>query len=105
MTFVPVFTKNQYGLKNIGVLFGFLTTGCAIGSLLISDFIFITPYNYFGINGRCDGPICFSPSYMITSIFFIINICLSFYLSNSEFIKERNEIMNEKDNRKINSIN
>ena len=41
MTFAPIYTRNQFGLDNMGKILGFLTTGCAIGSLILADFVFI----------------------------------------------------------------
>lgn len=81
MTFTPVFVRNEYGLKNMGKILGFLTTGCAIGSLIISDFIFIAPYEYYQKNdSKCEGIKCFYPSYIITSVLFLINILFSLIL-------------------------
>lgn len=81
MTFTPTFVRNMFGLKNIGKILGFMTSGSAIGSLIISDMIFIFPYFYFGKDeDSCTGKICFYPSYMITSFLFLINILLSYIM-------------------------
>lgn len=76
MTFVPVFARTEYGLKDMGKTLGFLTSSASIGAFFISDFIFILPYDYFG--EQCQGPICFYPSYMFTSVLFLINILLAY---------------------------
>jgi hypothetical protein len=39
MTFTPIFTRAKFGLDNMGKILGFLTTGAAIGSILIADFV------------------------------------------------------------------
>lgn len=81
-TFVPTFVKNEFGLKNWGKILGLLTIGAALGSLIISDYIFIYSYDYFSKlpSGNCRGRVCFYPSYIITSFLFIANICMSYIL-------------------------
>lgn len=92
MTFTPVFARNQFGLENMGKILGFLTTGCAIGSFFVSDFIFILPYYLFGDDGTCRGALCFYPSYMITTTFFIFNILLAWILiQNFQNVKSSGE--------------
>jgi MFS family permease len=93
MTFTPTFARNLFGLRNMGKILGFLTTGSAVGSLLISDMIFIFPYFYFGKDedDSCTGKICFYPSYMITSFLFLINIMLSYIMLRG---KRREDSMN-----------
>lgn len=81
MTFMPVFVRNEYGLTHMGKILGFLTSGNALGSLLIADLLFILPYNLnLDANGECYGKKCFMPSYVLTSIFFCINLTFSFLL-------------------------
>lgn len=50
MTFTPIYSK-QFGIENMGKVLGFLTTGCTIGSLIFSDFIFTTFYEKYQIAG------------------------------------------------------
>lgn len=80
MTFTPIYARTQFGLKNMGKILGFLTTGCALGSILISDFIFIVFYDYYKEDNLCLEKKCFSKAYIITSVFLAINIVLSVIL-------------------------
>ena len=83
MSFIPLFVKNEFGLKNMGKIFGILTSGAGLGSILISEFVFTYPYNYYSkISGgiQCLGTHCFQLTYIITSIFFGINIVISIIL-------------------------
>jgi hypothetical protein len=90
-TFVPVFVRNEYGLSNMGKILGILTTGNAIGSLLIADGVFILFYNSYSVNGECYGSKCFAYSYMITTFFFLINLVLSIVLLKKYLQKENNK--------------
>ena len=45
MTFLPIFVKNEFGLKNMGKILGTITTGAGIGSLTIGEIVFSLPYN------------------------------------------------------------
>jgi len=90
-TFVPTFVKREFGLKNMGKNYGLMTMGAALGSLLISDYIFIYSYDSFSKThvGNCRGKGCFYPSYIMTSVFFIINIILSYVLvKNNNNVKK-----------------
>ncbi len=80
MTFTPIYSR-RFGIKNMGKVLGLLTTGCAIGSLVIADFIFLIFYDKFETDGKCVGQKCFSGSYIITSVCFFINIILSVILT------------------------
>jgi hypothetical protein len=79
MTFTPIYSK-QFGLENMGKVLGFLTTGCAIGSIIIADVIFTVFFDIHKVEEKCVGKRCFSNAYVITSVFFLVNIGLSFYL-------------------------
>ena len=90
MSFIPLFVKNEFGLKNMGKIFGILTSGAGLGSILISELVFTYPYNYYSkISGgiQCLGTHCFQLTYIITSIFFGINIVISIILMR---IKDNN---------------
>lgn len=78
MTFTPIYSK-QFGLENMGKVLGFLTTGCAIGSL-IGNVIFTVFFDIHKVGEKCVGKKCFSNAYVITSVFFAVNSGLSVYL-------------------------
>lgn len=92
MTFTPIYVRNEYGLKNMGKILGLLTTGCALGSFIIADFIFTIFYESQAVKtpkknlndkdttDECYGEKCFRYSYLISSILFLINIVLSYYI-------------------------
>jgi hypothetical protein len=94
MTFSPTYIRNQYGLKNMGKIMGVLTTGSALGSLLIADLIFIMFYEIYSIDvniknvitgefekkSKCYGEFCFRYSYILTCIFSIINLLFAIYI-------------------------
>lgn len=80
MTFTPIYARTQFGLKNMGKILGFLTTGCALGSILISDFVFIIFYDVYKVDNVCLEKRCFNRAYIITSVFLAINIGLSVVL-------------------------
>jgi len=99
LTFAPVYVRNEYGLINMGKILGLLTSGCAIGSFFIADFIFIMFYEWqiwensknnpnilTNINSeknnesKCYGEECFRYSYVISSILFMINVGLSYFI-------------------------
>jgi hypothetical protein len=82
MTFLPIFVKNEFGLKNMGKFLGLLTSGAGFGSIIISEFVFTYLYNYYTkISGeiQCFGKQCFKLTFILTSIFFAINIFISFF--------------------------
>jgi hypothetical protein len=87
MTFIPVFVRNEYGLTHMGKILGILTSGCATGSLLISDLLFIVFWETYKEEKNCFGQRCFMGSYIITSCFFMINVCLSLVLLRKYLIK------------------
>jgi MFS family permease len=90
-TFIPVFVRNEFGLNHMGKILGVLTTGNALGSLLIADGIFIFSYNsYANPQGECYGSRCFVYSYITTTCFFLINLGLSFILLRNYLIKVKN---------------
>lgn len=97
MTFTPIYVRNEYGLTNMGKILGLLTSGCAIGSFFIADFIFIIFYEWQlsqnaeaknlnassnvsieEVDEKCYGEGCFRYAYLISSILFLINIVLSY---------------------------
>lgn len=91
MTFIPVFVRNEYGLKHMGKILGFLTTGCAFGSFIIADILFILSYNYYADNktSECYGQQCFFASYIITSILLLVNLFLAVILLRNYLKKMR----------------
>jgi len=109
MTFTPVYVRTEYGTVHMGKILGILTTGCAIGSLLISDLIFTIFYDAYSVNGNCIGKRCYYPAYIITTIFLMINCFLSYYTLKLHS-KKSNKIKKEeraikKENINNNNIN
>jgi len=107
MTFTPIYVRNEYGLKNMGKILGLLTSGCAIGSFFIADFVFISFYEWqvlknielnnkkgnFGPNEKdekCYGENCFRYAYLITSLLFLINVILSYNIYKRNNKKYKN---------------
>jgi hypothetical protein len=81
MTFIPVFVRNEFGLNHLGKILGFLTSGNALGSLIIADFFFIIPYNLNSSEkGECYGARCFAISFILTTVLFSVNLFLSIIL-------------------------
>lgn len=86
MTFTPVFVRNEFGLKHMGKILGFLTSGCALGSLLVADLVFIMFYEMYkspsevNTNAQCYGTRCFYPAYVITSMLLLFNVFLSMWV-------------------------
>jgi hypothetical protein len=80
MTFAPIYTRTKFGLNNMGKILGFLTTGCAVGSLFVADLIFPIFYDIYVEEEKCLGKRCFRGAYIITSCFFMINIVLAVIL-------------------------
>jgi hypothetical protein len=106
MTFTPIYVRNEYGLTNMGKILGLLTSGCAIGSFFMADFVFIFFYesqlskivetknlnvnvnaSFEVIDDKCYGEGCFRYAYLISTILFLINIVLSFNIYN-RFMKK-----------------
>jgi MFS family permease len=90
MTFIPVYVRNEFGLNNMGKILGFLTTGAAIGSVLIADVLFSIFWEVYEEDGKCLGSKCFRGSYIITSVLFGVNIVLSGYLLKRYLTKIKN---------------
>jgi hypothetical protein len=80
MTFAPIYTRTKFGLHNMGKILGFLTTGCAVGSLFVADLIFPIFYDIYVEDEKCLGKHCFRGSYIISSCFFLVNLALSIIL-------------------------
>lgn len=80
MTFAPIYTRTVFGLNNMGKILGFLTTGCAIGSILISGIVFTIFYDVYEADNTCLGKRCFRGAFIISSLFFVVNIILSVWL-------------------------
>jgi MFS family permease len=90
MTFIPVYVRNEFGLNNMGKILGFLTTGAAIGSILIADLLFSIFWELYEEGGKCIGPQCFRGAYIITSVLFSVNIGLSGFLLKRYLTKIKN---------------
>ena len=102
MTFVPLYCRYYYSVNDLGTVLGFLTTGNAIGSILIATLIFPHFYHknsqydkYYG--EYCSGKSCFNRSYLINSCFMLIALILSYSIykkDKQKKIKEREDRMN-----------
>jgi MFS family permease len=90
MTFIPVYVRNEFGLNNMGKILGFLTSGAAIGSILIADLLFSLFWEIYEEDGKCIGPHCFRGAYIITSCLFGVNIGLSGFLLKRYLAKIKN---------------
>ena len=102
MTFVPLYCRYYFSLKNLGTVLGFLTTGNAIGSIIIATFIFPSfyhKYSTYNKNGEeiCTIKKCFQYSYGINCLFIICAILLSYSLYKEDKIKKIKE-RKEKEN-------
>ena len=102
MTFVPLYCRYYFSLKNLGTVLGFLTTGNAIGSIIIATFIFPSFYHKYSIYNNsgeeiCTIKKCFQYSYGINCLFIICAILLSYSLYKEDKIKKMKE-RKEKEN-------
>ena len=90
MTFVPLYCRFAYDLRDIGTVLAILTTGNAIGSIMISAILFPIFYNYYEVNGYCGGARCFLGSYFFNTIFMVLAlfVCYITYLKD----KSRKEV-------------
>ena len=99
MTFAPLYCRYYFHIKNLGTVLGFLTTGNAVGSIIISTLIFPIFYHKYSIkdkNGEeiCNKKKCSSFSYAINCLFVIAACGLSHYLyveDKKKKIKKRRE--------------
>jgi MFS family permease len=105
MTFTPVFVRTEFGTENMGKILGVLTSGCAIGSLIMADFTFTIFYDINKVNARCFGKSCYFYSYLISSLLMVLNCMLAIYMYKNDikhipYIKEKEEkIIPEKDSK------
>ena len=79
MTFVPIYVRIEYGTEHMGKVLGILTSGAAVGSLLMADLIFTIFYDAYETDGKCFGKRCYYPAYIISSFLLVVNCVLSFY--------------------------
>ena len=99
MTFLPLYCRYYYNVNDMGTVLGFLTSGNAIGSILISTLIFPHFYHKYStydknIGEYCSGKKCFRKSYLINCLFMAIAAILSYWIYNldrKKKIKERKE--------------
>ena len=85
MTFVPLYCRYYFNLKNIGTVLGFLTTGNAVGSIIIATLIFPHYYHKYSTvdtNNEevCTVKKCFRYSYFFNCLFLIAAIGFSYHL-------------------------
>ena len=107
MTFVPLYCRYYFNIKNLGTVLGFLTTGNAVGSIIIATLIFPHFYHKYSIkdkNGEeyCNQTKCFRASYAINFFFVLIAIILSNFIYKEDKEKKINE-RKEKENMYKNS--
>ena len=108
MTFVPLYCRYYFNIKNLGTVLGFLTTGNAVGSIIIATLIFPHFYHKYSIkdkNGEeyCNQTKCFRASYAINFFFVLIAIILSNFIYKEDKEKKINE-RKEKENMYKNSL-
>ena len=103
---------HYFSLKNLGTVLGFLTTGNAIGSIIIATLIFPIFYHknstYKNKEEVCLKTSCFRFSYGLNIIFVFVAICLSYYLYRKDKIKKskkRNDFENKIKNLAFGSYN
>ena len=98
MTFAPLYCRYYYSVNDLGTVLGFLTTGNAIGSILIATLIFPhfyhqnSQYDKYSNEEYCSGKGCFRKSYLINSLFMFIALILSY----SIYIKDKKKKIKEK---------
>ena len=113
MTFVPLYCRYYFSLKNLGTVLGFLTTGNAIGSIIIATLIFPHFYHKYGVYNKnneevCLEKKCFRFSYGINCIFVIVAIVLAYRLyveDKNKKIQRRKELNNKIQNTSISCYN
>ena len=104
MTFIPIYCTVTYSVEVMGTILGFLTTGNALGSLVVGSFIFTAFFEkYKNEQGECYGKRCFRGGYIITSLFMIIGVLITIYLfilnkrkKSKNQINDSKVIINEK---------
>ena len=99
MTFAPLYCRYYFSIKNLGTVLGFLTTGNAIGSILIATLIFPVFYHKYSVtdkNGEetCTKVTCFWFSYAINCLFVLVAIGLSYFIYVGDKNKKIREIKN-----------
>ena len=103
MTFAPLYCRYYYSVNDLGTVLGFLTTGNAIGSILIATLIFPhfyhtnSQYDKYSNEEYCSGKGCFRKSYLINSLFMFIALILSYSIykkDKQKKIKEKEDRMN-----------
>ena len=96
MAFVPLYCRFVYDLRDIGTVLGILTTGNALGSLVIGALIFPSFYVYYSENEYCGGTRCFRGSFVLNTLFMIFDlfVCYVTYLKDKSR-KELEEIKKE----------
>ena len=97
MTFTPLYCRYYFNIKNLGTVLGFLTTGNALGSIIISTLIFPVFYHKYSVvdkNGDeyCNEKKCFRFSYGINCLFIIVAIALSHFL----YVKDKKKKIKER---------
>ena len=99
MTFVPLYCRYYYNVNDLGTVLGFLTTGNAIGSIIIATLIFPHFYHKYSeydknIGEYCSGKRCFKRSYLINCLFMVVASILSIWIykdDRKKKVKERLE--------------
>ena len=102
MTFVPLYCRYYFKVRNLGTVLGFLTTGNAIGSIVIATLIFPHFYHknsqFYGTEEFCYGSKCFRNSYLLNSFFMLIAVIFSHFLYQDDKKKKIQE------NKRINDL-
>ena len=87
MTFNPLFCKKYFDINEMGTILGVITSGKAIGSLIIGTLIFTYFYQKNMKNNICEGPECFRGGYMVNICFLMFSLVIAYFLNN--YVKKR----------------
>lgn len=104
VTFIPIFCRSQFGVKELATIIGIIHTGKAIGSLVIGSFIFTIFYQrkeaenggvkILENEGYCVGENCYRGGYIINAVLLLIALFISIDLYLLSYRKEKNQIKN-----------
>ena len=92
MTFITLYIRSFYDLRDFGTILSFLTTGSGLGSLIFSALIFPIFYCFYqGNNLYCGGARCFVGSFLFNCIFMIIASIICFVMYRTDKTKKETE--------------
>ena len=94
MTFIILYIRYTYDLRDISTILSFITTGSALGSMIISALLFPIFYSYHQVNLLCEGTICYSIGYLFNFSFMLIALIISCFMYKDDKIKKEVEEIN-----------